>query len=31
LTEFTEMPKEIVDKLKNWNKAVGRAGNWVEE
>jgi glycerol uptake facilitator protein len=24
------MPKEIVDKLKNWNKAVGRAGNWVE-
>jgi glycerol kinase len=31
--EFTpEMPKEEVDKLlKNWNKAVGRAGNWVEE
>jgi glycerol kinase len=31
--EFTpEMPKEEVDKLlKNWNKAVGRAGNWIEE
>ncbi|MEZ7500617.1 glycerol kinase GlpK [Flavobacterium sp. Arc3] len=31
--EFTpEMPREEVDKLlKNWNKAVGRAGNWVEE
>jgi glycerol kinase len=31
--EFTpEMPKEEVDELlKNWNKAVGRAGNWIEE
>jgi glycerol kinase len=27
-----EMPKEEVDELlKNWNKAVGRAGNWIEE
>ena len=31
--EFTpEMPTENVDSLiKNWNKAVGRASNWIED
>ncbi|MGO4904491.1 glycerol kinase GlpK [Flavobacterium sp. W20_MBD1_R3] len=31
--EFSpEMPREIVtDLVKNWDKAVGRAGNWIED